>query len=108
MVKTMLNILKQCSKEIAEFPEDVRGDLADAIARLEEGHMLSMPLSRPMPSIGKGVHELRFKDRSGIYRVIYFLAGKGMIHLLHAFSKKTQQTPAQNIELARKRLREVL
>jgi phage-related protein len=82
--------------------------LADAIARLEEGHMLSMPLSRPMPSIGKGVHELRFKDRSGIYRVIYFLAGKGMIHLLHAFSKKTQQTPPQNIELAKKRLKEVV
>lgn len=104
----MLNITRQCSKEIAEFPEEVRGDLADAIARLEEGHMLSMPLSRPMPSIGRGVHELRFKDRSGIYRVIYFLAGRGAIHLLHAFSKKTQQTPPQNIELAKKRLKEIL
>ena len=104
----MLKILKQCSKEIADFPEDIRGDLADAVARLEEGQMLSLPLSRPMPGIGKGVHELRLKDRSGIYRVIYFLAGKGMIHFLHAFSKKTQQTLPQNIELARKRLREIL
>ena len=51
---------------------------------------------------------LRFKDRSGIYRAIYFLAGKGMIHLLHAFSKKTQQTPALEIDLGRKRLKEMM
>jgi hypothetical protein len=70
-----LEILKQCDKELEAWPEDVREDLADVIARLERGQMLSMPLSRPMPSIGPGVHELRFKDRSGIYRVIYFLAG---------------------------------
>jgi phage-related protein len=104
----VINILRQCQKEIGLFPEDVRGDLADALARLEEGQMLSMPLSRPMPSIGRGVHELRFKDRSGIYRVIYFLTGRGMVHLLHAFIKKTQQTPLQNIELAKKRLKEIL
>lgn len=104
----MLYILKRCKKEIDDFPDDVKGDLADAIARLEEGHMLSMPLSRPMPSIGRGVHELRFRDRNGIYRVIYYLAGAGVIYLLHAFMKKTQATPMQNIEIAQKRLSEVL
>jgi phage-related protein len=66
-----------------------------------------MPLSRPMPSIGKGVHELRFRERSGIYRVIYVLLGANEIWLLHAFIKKTAQTPKQNIELAQKRLKEV-
>jgi len=39
---------------------DVRGDLADALARLDAGFMLTMPLSRAMPSIGRGVHELGF------------------------------------------------
>ena len=104
----MVNVLKQCRGELDDFPEDVRGDLADAIARLEMGHTLSMPLSRPMASIGKGVHELRFRDRSGVYRVIYYLAGAGMIYLLHAFMKKKHETPRQNIEIARKRLREVI
>ena len=66
----MLQTLQQCEKEILSWPEEVRGELADAIARLERGQMLSMPLSRPMPSIGAGVHELRFRDRSGIYRTI--------------------------------------
>jgi phage-related protein len=99
--------LKQCIKEIEEFPEEVRGDLADALARLQEGQTLGMPLSRPMPSIGAGVHELRFRDRSGIYRVIYYLAGAGTIWLLHAFNKKTAQTPRHNIEVARERLRRI-
>ncbi len=104
----MIHVLKKCRKEILEFPEDVRGDLADALALLDEGQLLSMPLSRPMPSIGRGVHELRFRDRNGIYRVVYFLEGAGVIYVIHAFKKKTQQTPKENIDLAKKRLKEVM
>lgn len=102
----VIYILNQCQRELKTFPEEVRGDLADALARLEEGHMLSMPLSRPMPSVGNGVHELRLRDRSGIYRVIYVIV-KGLICLLHAFKKTTQQTPLHHIEVAKKRLKEV-
>jgi phage-related protein len=82
--------------------------LAGALAQLDQGILLSMPLSRPMPSIGRGVHELRLKDRSGNYRVIYVFVGNGTIYLLHAFAKKTQATPKQNIDLAKRRLKEVL
>ncbi len=103
----MIKPLRQCESEIAEFPLGIREDLADALARLDEGHTLSMPSSRPMPSIGRGVHELRFRDRAGIYRVIYVFIGGGEIVLLHAFVKKTSQTPQQNIELAQRRLKEV-
>lgn len=71
--------------------------MADAIARLELGHFLSMPFSRPMTNIGKRVHELRFKDRSGVYRVIYFLAGSSEIWPTHAFKKTTQATSKQDI-----------
>jgi len=54
------------------------------------------------------VHELRFRDRSGIYRVVYFLAGSSEIHLIHAFKKKTQQTSPQDIAVAKERLKRVL
>ena len=103
----MVTVIKQCTKEIGEFPEDVRGDLADAFARLDEGHKLSMPLSFPMPSIGRGVHELRLKDRSGIYRVFYWIAGINRIFVLHGFKKKTNKTPSKNMELAKKRMKEI-
>ncbi len=104
----VIQALKQCQKEIEEFPEDIREDLADMLARLDAGIMLSMPISRPMSSVGRGVHELRLKDRSGIYRVLYVLVRQGDIWLVHAFKKKTQHIPQQNIDLAKKRMKEIL
>lgn len=104
----VIQALKLCQREIEEFPEDIREELADILARLDAGLMLSMPISRPMPSVGLGVHELRLKDRSGIYRMIYVLERQGDIWLVHGFKKKTQQTPQQNIELAKKQMKEIL
>lgn len=69
----MITVIKACRREVDALPLEIREDLADALARLDEGLSLSMPLSRPMPSIGPGVHELRLKDRSEAYRIIYFL-----------------------------------
>ena len=103
----MVIILRACQREIEAFPEEVRGDLADALARLDAGLLLSMPLSPPMPSIGQGVHELRLKDRSGTFRVVYALIQRGMVHVLHAFKKTTRETPTRNLELAMRRLMEV-
>lgn len=97
-----------CRKELNDIPEMVREDLADALAKLEAGVALSMPLSRPMPSIGPRVNELRFRDRSGIYRVIYFFAASRIIHLLCAFKKTTPKTEQRYIDLAKRRLKEVL
>lgn len=54
------------------------------------------------------MHELRFRDRSGIYRVIYILIGSGETWLIHAFMKKTSATPQASIDLAKKRLKEIL
>lgn len=104
----MIEIVQPCQREIDALPEDVRGDLADALALLEEGCLLSMPLSRPMPSIGRGVHELRLRDRSGVYRVVYWIQMEQKIYLIHAFSKKSQKTPTRAIELCRKRIQEIL
>ena len=103
----MVIIPKACQREIETFPDEIRGDLADALARLDAGLALSMPLSRPMPGVGQGVHELRLTARSGAYRVVYALVQRGTIHVLHAFKKATQATSARNLELARKRLKEV-
>lgn len=67
-----------------------------------------MPLSKPMRSVGQGCEELRVKDSSGIYRVFYFTREAGRILVFHAFVKKTQKTPQHEIELGKKRLREML
>ena len=46
-----------------------------------------------MPSIGSHIHELRFRDRNGIYRIIYVLVKEKGIWLIHGFQKKSQKTP---------------
>lgn len=104
----MIEVVKACEKEIADLPEAVREDLADALVRLDVGLTLSMPLSRPMPDIGRRVHELGLRDRSGIYRVFYAVKVRGALYLLHAMKKTTQATPPQTIKLVKKRLQEVM
>jgi phage-related protein len=81
--------------------------LGEAILELQRGNRLAMPLSRPMPVVGRGVHELRVKDAAGIYRAFYVLQSARGVVVFHAFGKKSQKTPAAEIELGRKRLREM-
>jgi phage-related protein len=57
-----------------------------------------------MPSIGKGVEEIRVWDDSGTYRVIYTARIEAAVIVLHAFQKKTRTTSRADIELARSRL----
>jgi len=63
---------------------------------------------KPMPSIGKGVEEIRVWDDSGTYRVIYTARQTDAIYVLHAFQKKTQATAKRDIELAKSRYAELL
>lgn len=63
---------------------------------------------KPMPSIGKGVEELRVWDDSGTYRVIYTARMADAVYVLHAFQKKTQATARRDVELARKRYTDLI
>lgn len=58
---------------------------------------------KPMPSIGKGVEELRIWDQTGTYRVIYTARLRTCVAVLHAFQKKTRTTSRRDVELARAR-----
>jgi phage-related protein len=61
-----------------------------------------------MPSIGKGVEEIRIWNESGTYRVIYTARLNNAVYVLHAFQKKTQATLKRNIELAKVRFTELM
>jgi phage-related protein len=82
--------------------------MGKAIFELQKGARLTMPLSRPMPSVAPGVEELRVKDRSGAYRAFYFTRLDMAVLILHAFEKKAAKTPMREIDLGRNRLREML
>ena len=61
-----------------------------------------------MASIGKGVWEIRISDETGQFRVIYIAKLKDAVFVLHCFQKKSQKTPLKDLDLASKRLRELL
>jgi len=62
---------------------------------------------KPMQSIGKGVEEIRVRDDTGAFRVIYFARRAEAIYVLHAFQKKSQQTALQDLRVAKSRLLEI-
>jgi len=61
-----------------------------------------------MPSIGKGVWELKESDEQTWYRVIYLSRIRGVLYVLHCFEKKSRKTDKRDIATARTRLRQVL
>jgi phage-related protein len=60
-----------------------------------------------MPSIGAGVREIRIRDTSGAFRLIYVATLADAIHVLHAFQKKSQRAAQRDIDLAAARLRQL-
>jgi phage-related protein len=91
-----------------ETSQNVRREFGKVIFDLQKGKSLSMPLSRAMASIAPGVEELRVRDRTGAYRVFYYTKLADSVLIFHAFAKKTQKTPPNEIALAQKRLKEML
>lgn len=91
--------------EVQSWPVDVLADYARLVELLSEhGPSLRLPHSR---AFGDGLFELRPRGRTGVGRAFYcFLLGKRVV-VLHAFIKKSQQTPDSELKVARKRLKEV-
>ncbi len=61
-----------------------------------------------MPAVAPGVSELRLHDDDGQFRTFYYAASAQGILVIHAFAKKTRQTPPSEIELGRRRLKELI
>jgi phage-related protein len=93
-------------KRLREFPEDVRHDAGYQLDKVQRGQQPDD--FKPMPSIGKGVEEIRIWDDSGTYRVIYTARLPDAVCVLHAFHKKSQATSKRDVEIAKERLAKVL
>jgi len=92
--------------EVHSWPVDVLADFARLIELLaEHGPNLRLPHSR---ALGDGLFELRPRGRSGIGRAFYCFVVARRVVVVHAFIKKSQQTPDKELKLARKRAKELL
>jgi phage-related protein len=85
------------------FSKEARIEAGCLLRDLQEGIKLSLPHSRPMPSIGKRCHELRITDKNSIWRIIYRIDPDAII-IADVFQKKTQETPKGVIDDSKRRL----
>ena len=85
------------------FSAAARLEAGILLRRLQRGEALTLPHSRPMPSVGKRCHELRIVDDRVSWRIMYHLAPDAVV-ILAVFRKTTRTTPKRIIEQAQHRL----
>lgn len=100
-------------KDLVWLHGEVKTPPFSAAARLEAGYLLrqlqrggklSLPHSRPMPSIGRRCHELRINDENCTWRIVYRIDDDAIV-ILEVFDKKTNTTPKQVINTCQERIR---
>jgi phage-related protein len=85
------------------FSKKARQDVGAALRLVQDGHSLSMPLSRPMPSVGPRCHELRITDQKKEWRILYRVDPQEVL-IVDVFVKKEARTPERILDGAKKRL----
>jgi phage-related protein len=97
--------------ERGDSPVDEFLDGLDKKSRAKVAAYLSLleeqgpDLKRPYADIVRGkIRELRIRQSSNHYRILFFFQARGQIVLTHAFSKKTPELKEKDIELAERRM----
>ena len=90
---------------LMKLSDEARAKVAATLEMLaRRGNGLMLPHSR---ALGSGLFEIRVKHPEGPFRIMYcFRPGRRAV-LLHAFVKKAQQTPKQDLDQAKARKREL-
>ncbi len=86
------------------FSSEARFEAGFLLRRLQGGDNIGLPQSRPMPSVGRGCHELRIVDRDSTWRIMYAVDTDAVV-ILDVFAKKTKTTPKKVLEVCQQRLR---
>ena len=105
--------MKADEKPLVWLHGEVKTPPLTSAARIEAGYLLrqlqmglalSLPHSRPMPSIGARCHELRINDENKTWRIVYRI-DRDAIVILEVFEKKSQKTPQEVVESCKRRIR---
>lgn len=92
--------------DLRAFPASARREAGYQIDQVQRGN--APDDWKPMPTIGQGVREIRIRDLSGAFRVVYVAKFADAVYVLHCFQKKTQKTSKMDLDLAESRYRELI
>ena len=85
------------------FSKNARIEAGYLLRQLQKRMVLSLPQSRPMPSVATSCHELRINDENLTWRIIYKIYADAIL-ILEVFEKKTNKTPKSIIDTCKKRV----
>ncbi|KVH58243.1 hypothetical protein WS89_18940 [Burkholderia sp. MSMB1072] len=91
---------------LRDFPPAVRREAGHQIDQAQRG--LAPDDWKPMRTIGVGVREIRLRDASGAFRIVYVATFANAVYVLHCFRKQSARTSKADIELAARRYRALL
>ncbi len=91
--------------DLRRFPLEARRAAGYQLDRVQKG--LDPADWKPMSSVGPGVREIRVREASGTFRVIYVATLGDAVYVLHCFAKKGQRTSKPDLALARQRYRDL-
>ncbi len=86
------------------FSDNARIEAGYLLRQIQRGKSLSLPQSRPIPSIGTRCHELRINDKNLTRRIIYRIYEDAIL-ILEVFEKKTNKTPKSIIDVCKQRIK---
>lgn len=90
--------------DLLDFPKEARQSAGYNLDKIQRGQE---PADwKPMASIGQSVKEIRIHCDNE-YRVLYLAQKEEGIYVLHSFVKKTQKTSSKDLELAKKRFKQI-
>lgn len=92
--------------DLRRFPTDARQEAGRQLFLVQLGREPND--WKPMETVGAGVREIRVREESGAYRVLYVAKFKDAIYVLHCFQKKTQKTAPPDLALAQRRYKELI
>ncbi len=99
-----LNFVGSSLDELRNFPDDARRVAGFELYAIQCG--LEPSDWKPMPSIGQGAREIRIHVM-GEWRIIYVAKFEDAVYVLHSFQKKSRKTSQHDIEIARKRYKQI-
>jgi len=96
---------EKVESQTLKFPAGILVNFLHIAEMIED---LGPNLGRPYVSrLDSGLYEIRAKGKEGIGRSVYCMARGKEIIILHSFIKKSQKTPKKDLDLSKKRMKEV-
>ena len=93
-------------EDLLDFPDDARRQAGFQLGKVQAG--LEPEDWKPFDDVGAGTREIRIREASGAYRVMYVAKFEEAVYVLHCFQKKTQETSRVDKNIAEVRYRAVV